>query len=189
MAGNASSEQYYLAGRAQLALATHLLESPGGDGKGANDAYVAAANNFAHAIQGNETDYRALYRYWQIRTRNGEAPDRNLQEVLVRAYYLAPQVLEIAMSTGVMLLGVNRGAEARVILNAIAGNPHGAKVSARAQRLLALIDAAPHGRAPTATEILLALAEPAAPTAANKPPVPPLPPAPPAPPAPDPPEG
>ncbi len=151
-----------------------MLETPGGDAKDASDARVAAANYFARAIRGNETDYRALYKYWRIRTQKGDAPDMRLQDVLVQAYNLAPQVPEIALSAGLMLLGVNRAVEARVVLNKLAGDPHSEKLSATARRLVALIDALPPGRAATAAEITSALAAPAEPPAqpSGEPPAP-----------------
>ena len=166
---NASPELYYLAGVAKLAAAAKVLETPGGDVQDSHDARVAAANYFARAIRGNETDYRALYKYWQIRTENGDTPDVRLQDVLVQAYNLAPQVREIALSTGLMLLRVNRALEARVVLNKLAGDPHSEALSSTGRRLVALIDSLPPGRAATESEIAGALAKPVAPPSPAKP--------------------
>ena len=166
---NASPEQHYLAGVAKLAVAAKVLKEPNADITEAKAARLAAANHFAVAIRGDETDYRALYKYWQIRALNGETLDGPLQDVLQRAYDLAPQVREIAFSTGLMLLGVHRTASARAIFIQLAGDPHNQKLRATARRLLDYIDALPAGRAPTAPEIAAALEEPKAPTAPGAP--------------------
>ncbi len=147
------AEHHYLAGMAQLSLAARALKAPDAIAADANAARVAAANHFARAIQADDTDYRSLYRYWQIRIGNGDAPDMRLQDVLVQAYNLAPQVQETALSTGVMLLSVKRIVEARVVLNKLAGDPHGAAARRTARRLVTAIDALPTGREPTTEEI------------------------------------
>jgi hypothetical protein len=156
---DARAEHHYLAGMAQLSLAARALKAPDAITADANAARVAAANHFAGAIQADDTDYRSLYRYWQIRIGNGDAPDMRLQDVLVQAYNLAPQVQEIALSTGVMLLSVKRIVEARVVLNKLAGDPHGESASRTARRLVTVIDALPTGREPTNREIADAMAQ------------------------------
>jgi hypothetical protein len=52
-----------------------------------------------------------------------------------------------------MLLSVKRIVEARVVLNKLAGDPHGAAARRTARRLVTAIDALPTGREPTTEEI------------------------------------
>ncbi len=144
----ATPEQLYLAGTARMALAQSLRAArregaQAGDAE--EEAYTAAGNLFARALRGDPDDYRSLYRYWQVRARSGESPDANLQEVLLRAHELAPQVQEIALAAARMLLRANRVAEAREVLSGFASHPHGTETSSVARQLISFIDGARAG--------------------------------------------
>ena len=56
-----------------------------------------------------------------------------------------------------MLLLVERAKEAREVLAAIAGDPHGEGAASTARRLVQLVDSMPNGRNPTQEEIGAAL--------------------------------
>lgn len=153
----AAPELCFVAGMANMALAASKAEAPGAKDDAGELDYVQAANLFVRTVRGDPMHYRALYRYWQIRARTGEAPDTRLQDVLVQAYNLAPQAQEIAINAGFMLLGVARTKEARGVLAALAGDPHGDKSGDVARRLVALLDTLPEGRTPTPDEINAAI--------------------------------
>ena len=153
----ATAEQLFMAGLANMAAAQARSEAEGAAPDAGEDDYVTAGNLFVRAVRADPMHFRALYRYWQVRTRSREYPDTRLQDVLVQAYNLAPQAKEIAITTGFMLLGVERAKEARTVLASIASDPHGAQAGTIARRLVALVDSLPDGRNPTPTEIAAAV--------------------------------
>ena len=149
----ATAAQLYVGGIATMALAEARREAANAPEDAGEREFVDAGNLFARTVRADPQHFQALYRYWQVRARTGEVPDIRLQDVLVQAYNLAPQAKEIAITTGFMLLGVERAKEARAVLASIADDPHGAQAGSIARRLVALVDSMPDGRNPTQEEI------------------------------------
>ncbi len=86
-------------------------------------------------------DYRVLYAY--ARTRRGESdyPSQEVQEVLIRAYRQAPQVVPLRFELVQVLIARRHPREARALLQPLLNSPHGGAVVEAAKSLLKRIEA------------------------------------------------
>ena len=91
---------------------------------------------FARAHKLDPTQYQSLYQYGLTFAASDTPPTDNTINVLLLAHELAPQVGDIAMSAATMLMQRQRYAEARVLLQPVALNPHGGADKDAAQAML-----------------------------------------------------
>ncbi len=112
----------------------HLNDAEKGEDPEGNARQAARWFTRAHRANGNH--YQTLYRYAQsLRGREGYDSD-NMANILALAHELAPQVVEISMSTAAMLIGRRDYDLAERILEPIASNPHNEELAQSAQQLL-----------------------------------------------------
>jgi predicted Zn-dependent protease len=91
---------------------------------------------FARAFRADPQHVPTLYRYAQTYFSLPGPMAVNQLNILMEAYNLAPQVSAISMTSALALLEVERFDEAIPILRALASEPHGNALSARARELL-----------------------------------------------------
>lgn len=100
------------------------------------DNPIKARPYFARAHKLDPNQYQALYRYGLTFATADKPPTDNTINILLLAHQLAPQVGDIAMSAATMLIQRQRYAEARVLLQPVALNPHGGADKDAAQAML-----------------------------------------------------
>lgn len=88
------------------------------------------------AYQLEKDDYRILFDYIISRSVEPVFPTDNDLNVLIEARAMAPSVEEISFATGSALLKRGRKEEAKNVLAALANNPHGGQLAARARALI-----------------------------------------------------
>lgn len=87
-------------------------------------------------------DYRILYAYAQARRFSDGYPSSADQDILIRAYKQAPQVVPLRFELIQVLMAHRHWREARALLQPLVNNPHGGQTAASAKRLLQRIDEA-----------------------------------------------
>ncbi len=116
--------------------------------------FASARRSFAHAHNLDGNYLPPLYRYAQ--TYDGTAMDDatadNVLNILLLAHQLAPQIADINIRAGQMLIDRNRPEEAVIMLRAVVYNPHVAGEEAtRAQTLLTRAQQAANHSQPSAS--------------------------------------
>lgn len=93
----------------------------------------------SHAVRSD--DYRTLLYYAMARRGEAGWPTDNTLNIITLAYDLAPQVSQIRMLYAQMLIARKQWAEARVVLQPTANNPHGGGGAIQARALLIRVEA------------------------------------------------
>ncbi len=93
----------------------------------------------SHAVRSN--DYRTLLYYAMARRGEAGWPTENTLNIITLAYDLAPQVSQVRMLYAEMLIARKQWAEARVVLQPTANNPHSGDATARARAMLIRVEA------------------------------------------------
>lgn len=102
------------------------------------DQYRAARAWFARAHRADPHHYQTLFRYAESYTVEPGYVSENIQEILLLATELAPQVADIRLAAAEMLLLRDRFAEAEALLAPIVSSAHGGSSATEAARLLGL---------------------------------------------------
>lgn len=120
---------------ALLVLArSRMAEGDGKDAAGKRVAYAEARRYLETAYKKDGERYDTLFAY--VRSRSTEPQTDNDFEVLKTAYFTAPQVAPIRMQLGRVLMARKRYADAVVVIEPLANNPHGGAMVATAKTLL-----------------------------------------------------
>ncbi len=93
----------------------------------------------SHAIRSD--DYRTLLYYAMARRGEQGWPTENTLNIITLAYDLAPQVSQVRMLYAEMLIARKQWAEARVVLQPTANNPHGGTGAIQARAMLIRVEA------------------------------------------------
>ena len=123
-------------------LETHLLAGMGQVLAGLrNNAervarFRAARPHLGKAYALDNEDFRPLYAYTLSRSIEPQFPSDNDLTALLEARALAPSVQELSLRAGMALIRRGRRDEAKIILTAVANNPHGGSAAAQAKALI-----------------------------------------------------
>lgn len=108
-----------------------------------SQAYRRSRQAFA-ALNRREVDHPLpLIYYFKTYVAQGQQPPPLAIEGLVRAMQVAPFDLGLRMTVGVQLIKVGRQQEARIVLAAVAFNPHGGGLADAARKVLARLEGDP----------------------------------------------
>jgi len=116
-----------------------------------DDLLAKARPFFAMAHQRDPNHYPSLFQYALTFADAAGPPSDNTVNILLLAHELAPQVDEISLRTAESLLRVHRADEARLLLRAVAYQPHPGKLTEEAKRRLDELDKPPPADSPALT--------------------------------------
>jgi tetratricopeptide (TPR) repeat protein len=126
-------------GDAELLYLRGMADLRAGDAEPAAKAahYARAAAWFGRAHKADAAYFPALYRYAQSRSTAKDFLSDNNINVLLLARSIAPQVDEISVDAGRLLMLRDRFDDARLVLAPVAAKTHGGKIAETARTLLA----------------------------------------------------